>query len=101
MGCKGQEWTEHRTMRFCKKRIAVLLEAVRLLRKWKVIEKVRGAQDGKSYASSEVVPTVREHSGKEISSEQRDAAKERPVDGDDDDASRAFISMGGAEDDRR
>jgi hypothetical protein len=55
-------------------------------RQRKPIEEVRAAYKGEKHAGGEVMPTVREHSWEEIFSQQRDAAEERSVDADEDDA---------------
>ena len=47
------------------------------------------------------MPTVGEHAGKEIASQQSEAAEKRSIDGDDADAAQALIAVCRAEDERR
>ena len=66
----------------------------------KVIEEVGGANECKQHAGGEVVPTMREHAGEEILSQQSDAAEERAIDADENDAAYALIAVGSAKDQR-
>lgn len=60
-----------------------------------------GSYQSEHHAGEEVVPTVRDHSWKQVSAQQRKHAKERAEDRDEEDAAQSFVSVGRAKDDSR
>ena len=65
-----------------------------------MVEYVCGAQNGESHSGRKVVPAVGEHAGHKTFSQESNSCKENSVDGDENNAADALVSVRRAENQR-